>query len=179
MLEIQFKRKFEAAHRFIEGENKGTVCSQPHGHTWFVTVTLTSKKPRTLNLSTNTLIPFEKAKKKWHQWIDNHVDHCFMFNEKDHLLEFMLKDNPNGRHLVTPGDPTTEMVAITFMSKFNQFLNEVDPDLYCTSIVIDETQTNTIRFSGNPQEHLPQSQNPKEFWWNRSDFSISDLNNPK
>ncbi len=175
MLEIQFRRKFEAAHRFIEGENRSSICHQPHGHTWFVTVTLASKEPKTLNLSTNTLVPFKKAKQKWHDWIDNHVDHSFMFNEKDHLLEFMLKDNPNGRHLVMPGDPTTEMVAMTFMSKFNQFLYEVDPNLYCTSIVIDETQTNTVRFNGNPQEHLPQSQNPNDFWWNRADLSINNL----
>lgn len=175
MLEIQFRRKFEAAHRFIEGENRGSVCGQPHGHTWFITVTLGSKVPKTLNFSTNTLVPFEKAKKKWHQWIDTCVDHSFMFNSKDALLEFMLKDNPNGRHLIMPGDPTTEMVAMTFMSKFDCFLKEVDPNLYCSSVVIDETQTNTIRFSGNPQEHLPQSQNPSDFWWNRADLSINDL----
>ncbi len=171
MLEMKFKRKFEAAHRFIEGENAGTVCSQPHGHTWFVTVTLGYKTPHTLNHSTNTLIPFETAKKKWHQWIDHHVDHSFMYNAKDPLLEFMKKDNPTGRHLVFQGDPTTEMVAVSFCSKFQAYLSEIHSDLVCTGILIEETQTNSILFSGNPQEHLPKGNH----WWNRPDFAINDL----
>jgi 6-pyruvoyltetrahydropterin/6-carboxytetrahydropterin synthase len=69
------------------------------------------------------------------------------------------------------GDPTTEIIAVTFKSKFQTFLNEVDPDLVCTNIIIDETQTNSISFSGNPAEHLPSG----TFWWNRADFSTNDL----
>lgn len=174
-MEIEFKRKWEAAHRLIEGENRKTTCVQPHGHTWWVSVCLSSKQPRLLNHSTNTLILFEKAKKNWHEWIDNHVDHSFMYNAKDPLLNFMLKDNPEGRHLVLPGDPTTEMIAVSFMAKFSSFLHEADPDLYCTSISINETLTNTVRFSGNPHEHLPISKDPLAHWWNRADMSINDL----
>lgn len=174
-LEIQFRRKWEGAHRLIEGENCNTKCIQPHGHTWRVEVTIASKIPCTLNQSTNLLILFERAKKKWHEWIDNHVDHSFMYNSKDPLLKFMLEQNPGGRHLVVYGDPTAEMVAVSFMAKFSNFLKEVDSNLYCKSISIHETQTNTVSFSGNPQEHLPQSTHLEDFWWNRSDMSINDL----
>lgn len=170
-MEMRFRRKFEAAHRFVAGENAGTLCSQPHGHTWFVTVTLGYRTPKNLNGFTNTLLPFEVAKKKWHEWIDKHVDHCFMYNSQDPLLEFMLKENPKGRHLVVQGDPTTEVIAATFKSKFQTFLNEIDTNLVCTNIIIDETQTNSISFSGNPAEHLPSG----TFWWNRADFSTNDL----
>jgi len=175
-MEIQFTRKFEAAHRFIEGENKGSICSQPHGHTWYVTVTLGTKTPKLMNQTTNTIIPFEKAKKKWKEWIDHCVDHAFFFNVRDPLLEFMLKENPKGRHLIMPGDPTTEMVAATFKAKFENFLQEIDSNLICTEIHIQETETNAIRFNGNSQEHLPPDfTTPKTFWWNRADLSINDL----
>ncbi len=174
-MEIQFTRKFEAAHRFIEGYSKQTVCGQPHGHTWHATVTLTYNTPKIMNLSTNMLIPYKLAKAKWSEWIDNAVDHSFMFNERDPLLEFILKDNPTGRHLVMPGDPTTEMVALTFKSKYENFLKEVDPNLVCTEILIQETQTNAIRFQGNSQEHLPKEKPLDQYWWNRSDLSINDL----
>lgn len=170
-MEIKFRRRFEAAHRFYSEGARKTLCGYPHGHTWFVTVSLTYNPPKKLDHSTNILLPFKFAKEKWHQWIDHHVDHAFMYNSEDPLLKFMVQDNPQGRHLVAIGDPTTEFISVAFMSKFQCFLKEVDPALICTQILIDETQTNAVTFSGNPQDHLPSG----DHWWTRPDFSTHDL----
>ena len=87
----------------------------------------------------------------------------------------MLKDNPKGRHVVTPGDPTTEILSIIFKAKLNAFLKEMNLGLQCKSIQIDETQTNSIRFDGVPEVYLPTSAHAEDFWWNRADFSTHDL----
>src|SRR5690606_333773 len=102
MMVMKFQRKWEGAHRLIEGRNANTKCSQPHGHTWNVIVTLALRIPAPLNGADNVMVPFERAKTTWHKWIDEHVDHSFFFNHRDPLLEFMLKANPGGRHVVMP-----------------------------------------------------------------------------
>src|SRR5690606_12780320 len=76
-MEILFKRKWEAAHRFIE--NGSTICAQPHGHTWHVEVTASIPNSFKLDLSSNVYAPFSDLKSKWNSWIDDHVDHSFMY----------------------------------------------------------------------------------------------------
>lgn len=169
-MEMKFRRKWEGAHRFIE--NGSTVCSQPHGHTWNVEAVVTLPETFKMDLRSNVYAQFSTLKSKWHTWIDDHVDHSFMYNSKDPLLEFMLKDNPAGRHLVMMGDPTTEMVALCFKSKFQAFLDELNLGVTCSKITIEETKTNSISFDGNPHLHLPEG---AQYWWNRADMSINDL----
>ncbi len=171
-MELVFRRKWEAAHRFIE--NGETLCAQPHGHTWHAEVTVSLPQNYKINLSSNVHTPFWVLKSKWHEWIDNHVDHSFKFNSKDPLLAFMINENPKGRHLVVQGDPTTEMIALCFKAKYQAFLNELNLGVMCSKITIEETPTNAVTFSGDPLLHLPPQ---KQYWWNRSDMTINDLNN--
>ncbi len=171
-MKMIFRRKFEAAHRFIEGENANSLCSQPHGHTWSVEVEIEAKNPKPLDGKENMISAFEKVKKHWHKWIDNSVDHAFFYNHRDPLLEFMRKENPQGRHLVVAGDPTTEVLCAAFKAKLESILKQYNPDLICSKFTLHETQTNSISLSGDPKEHLPQG---KDFWWIRADSSISDF----
>lgn len=175
MFEMVFNRKWESAHRFIAGENASTLCSQPHGHSWSVEVRLVSKQPVQLNKNSNTIVLFQKAKKRWHDFIDNSVDHCFMFNHKDPMLDFMKKENPTGRHMVFPGDPTTEIISVAFKAKIEAILESEALPLLCSSIRIQETQTNAITFSGNTREVLNLPGDHLQYWWNRPDMSYNDL----
>jgi 6-pyruvoyltetrahydropterin/6-carboxytetrahydropterin synthase len=175
MFEMVFTRKWESAHRFIAGENASTLCSQPHGHTWQVEARLVTKSPVVLDANTNTVVLFQKAKQRWHQFIDNSVDHSFMFNHQDPLLSFMLKENPQGRHMVFPGDPTTEMIAVAFKAKLESTLKDENLPLTCSSLRIQETQTNAIVFSGLSEEVLKLPGDPLHFWWNRADMTFNDL----
>ncbi len=171
MFELVFWRKFEAGHRLIEEENKNTVCVQPHGHTWQVKVYISALQKKTLDHKKNTIILFSKIKTQWHKWIDDYIDHSFIFNQRDPLLDFIRSDIPNGRHVVVPGDPTTEMIAVVLKAKLETFLK--NKPFKCSRIELNETQTNGIIFYGNPLIHLPSSK--KQPWWLKADFSTNDF----
>ena len=175
MFEMIFRRKWEAAHRFIEEENRTTLCTQPHGHTWRVEVRLVSPTPRLMDGKSNTVELFHTVKEKWHSFIDQTLDHAFMVNHHDSLLPVLRKENPNGRFVVTPGDPTTEMLAALFKSKLDAVLASTGKNLVCSDLTIHETETNSIRFLGNPKEVLPLISNLKNPWWTRADLTGHDL----
>ncbi len=60
------------------------------------------------------------------------------------------------------------------MAKLNAFLKADGDVLRCTEVSLQETPTNTVSFSGNPEEMIPASRAPEACWWNRADMSISD-----
>ncbi len=175
MFKMTFYRKFEAAHRLIEGENGNTICAQPHGHTWQIRAHLSPTSDVRLNNQENTIALFSKVKKDWHNFIDNHIDHSFIFNHRDPLLDFMREQLPGGRHVVVPGDPTTEIVSVVLKSKLDAILKVSGLELMCESMEVNETQTNCVTFSGNPFEQLPKGSNPETYWWNRPDMTTNDL----
>lgn len=165
MFELSFNRKWEAAHRFIEGENRGTLCAQPHGHTWSVQVYLASQTPIQLNGSTNTVILFEKIKKQWHQFIDKALDHSYMCHHRDPLIDFLRKDNPEGRLVTLPGDPTTEALAVCLKAKLEAILKAENVPMRVLKLIVFETPTNSVVFSGQASEAL--SFNDPQCWWNK------------
>lgn len=173
MFELIFNRKWEAAHRFIEGENRGTLCSQPHGHTWTTQVQLAPLQSSSLNGSTNTVILFAKVKKNWHQFIDQSMDHAWMCHHKDPILEFLRKDNPTGRFVITPGDPTTEVLAVCLKAKLEAFLKADQIPLQVAKLTVFETPTNAVSFTGSAEQAL--AFNDPQCWWNRADFSTQNF----
>ena len=173
MLELVLQRKFEAGHRLIEGKNRDTICSQPHGHSWHIKAYFSALEERGLDLKENTLILFSKLKAKWFTWIDQHLDHSFMFNEADPLLEFMLSDHPKGRHLVTPGDPTTEILAVLFKCKLIAFLKNDKFPMTCHKLTLSESATNGVICTDDHRLHLPTVTASGQLpWWFKNDFSM-------
>lgn len=162
-------------HRLIHGTSD--VCATPHGHNENVTVYLKPLKTQPLDGKANIIIPFHQAKLLWHRFIDGSVDHAFQLSENDPLLQWFIDHEPTRipHLLVTPGDPTTELLACLFMSKINVFLQSENTGLSCYKIKLQETPTNTVCFSGDPLEFIPQSSLTKLSWWQRADMSISDL----
>ena len=78
---------------------------------------------------------------------------------------------------MTPGDPTTELLAALFMAKIGTFLASDGDRLRCVEIKIEETPTNTVIFTGDPSRFLPlRGGTPDRApWWRRSDMDINEL----
>ncbi len=170
MFTLSFTRRYSMAHRLIAGAS--SKCSVPHGHNEVVTVHLEAIEAMSLDLQANMVVEFQQAKLVWHQWIDEHVDHAFQISNTDPLLYYFKAEEPDKlqRLLITPGDPSTEMLAVCFKAKLQCFLELQSLPLQCHSVEVAETPTNAVTFNGDPSWHLPA-----QGWWNRADMSINDF----
>jgi 6-pyruvoyltetrahydropterin/6-carboxytetrahydropterin synthase len=169
MLELHFTRRFSMGHRLIAGEAE--TCALPHGHNEFVSVRLRAAHPAPLDGETNMLVPFERAKARWHRFVDQRLDHALQLSARDPLLAWFRQAEPSRaeRIVVTPGDPTTELMACLLMAKLNAILLDDGGILRCTEIRLEETPTNTVTFAGDPLDMLPSG----DGWWRRPDMSIA------
>jgi 6-pyruvoyltetrahydropterin/6-carboxytetrahydropterin synthase len=177
MFSLMFTRRFSMAHRLLaDGSGK---CAVPHGHNEIVVATLQATEPRRLDGVGNMVEPFETAKSRWHRWIDEFVDHALQLSEHDPLLGWFRQHEPErlSRLLITPGDPTTELLAALFMAKLSAFLASDGDRLRCVAVKIEETPTNTVIFTGDPAEFLPRRAVPgeREAWWQRPDMAINEF----
>ena len=181
MFNLVFSRRFSMAHRLL-GPDAGK-CDVPHGHNEIVRVHLMARARTPLDGDANMIARFEDAKRDWHQWIDAQVDHAFQLSDADPLIAWVRDNEPEKlKHiLVTPGDPTTEILTALFMSKINAMLAAGSTGLICHRIEIEETPTNAVRLDGPVEDVLPvqaaSGDNDESFvpWWRRADDSINDL----
>ncbi len=166
-LELTFTRRFCMAHRLTSGAS--AKCATPHGHNELVTVTLVPTRPERLDGVGNMVVEFGAAKRRWHAFVDDHLDHGLQLGEDDPLLAFATEAFPGWRLVVTPGDPTTELLAVLLMAKCQSFLDDEGLPLRCARVKLEETPTNAVLFTGTPAEVLPR----REGWWSRADGSTS------
>jgi len=179
MFSLVFSRRYAMAHRLLADAaslDGGDKCATPHGHNETVTVTLRAINPTPLDGARNMVERFETAKATWHRWIDEQVDHAFQLGADDPLVGFFRAHEPArlARLLITPGDPTTEVLACCFMAKLNAFLATEGGRLVCVQVAIEETPTNNVTFEGDPHAALGIAASPVH-WWCRADMSMSDL----
>ena len=176
MFSLVFRRRYAMAHRLLaDGEE---ACATPHGHNETVTVTLRAAQPAALDGAANMVEPFARAKASWHRWIDGHVDHSLHLGADDPLLGWFATHERQrlARILVTPGDPTTEMLALCMMAKLGALLAADGGRLVAAAIRIEETPTNAVEFAGDPLAFLPAAASGKARpWWVRADMTINDL----
>lgn len=174
--ELSFTRRFSMGHRLIDGSSER--CAIPHGHNEFVTVTLQARLPHRLDGGRNMVVPFAEAKARWHAFVDTRLDHAFQISAADPLLDWFRDHEPHrlDRLVVTPGDPTTELMAALLYAKLEAFLIADGDMLRCTSLTLQETPTNTVILRDGPDACLPlMPKAPSEYWWHRADHTISDL----
>lgn len=174
MFSLIFNRRYAMAHRLIAGPSE--KCAVPHGHNEVVTVTLRATSAAPLDGGANMVMPFERAKGRWHRWIDDHVDHSLHLSADDPLVGWFSEREPHrlSRILVTPGDPTTEVLAACMMAKLNAFLDDDGGRLRCVEIRVEETPTNAVTLAGDPAAVLPRVPSDRS-WWMRPDMSINDM----
>ncbi len=170
---LEFTRRYCMAHRLLAG--LAPKCAFPHGHNEYVRVRLAPRTNIPLDGVGNMVEEFGAAKRLWHQWIDDSVDHSFHLSERDPLVEYFLEHEPATipRLLITPGDPTTECLAACFLDKLTAFLLAQRSLLECTSIRISETPTNAVTLYATSKRVLPETSHLP--WWRRADMSINDL----
>ncbi|MDI6651407.1 6-carboxytetrahydropterin synthase [Gluconobacter japonicus] len=174
--ELVFTRRFCMGHRLITGSSE--KCAIPHGHNEYVKVTLRPVEETRLDGHQNMILPFADAKTRWHDFVDNSLDHALQLSEHDPLLSWFREHEPERarRIVVTPGDPTTEVMAALLLAKLTAILADQGTSLRVHALELEETPTNTVRLTGDPAFYLPKvSRAPQECWWNRADMSISDV----
>lgn len=155
------------AHRFTSGASP--TCATPHGHNEDVTVELVAKSPVALDQRQNMVAEFGAVKKRWHRFIDRRVDHALQLSEHDPFLAIAREHFPEWRLVVTPGDPTTELMATLLMAKCQAFLDDEELPLRCRRVLLEETPTNAVAFEGHWREVLD-----RDGWWSRADNTTSD-----
>jgi 6-pyruvoyltetrahydropterin/6-carboxytetrahydropterin synthase len=121
MAALEFTRRYAMAHRLLATQSP--KCAIPHGHNEFVTIRLDPIRPFTFN-ATNSAAPFELVKRRWRQWIDEHVDHALHLGESDPLIGYFRENEPAllKQIMTFQGDPTTEALAACFFLKLAAFV---------------------------------------------------------
>ncbi|MBO8178151.1 MAG: 6-carboxytetrahydropterin synthase QueD [Bacillus sp. (in: Bacteria)] len=114
---------FAAAH-YIPHEKAGK-CSQVHGHTYFVNVTIVGDQLD----ETGFLINFQDIKKLIHKKFDHTLlnDHTDQFSDKDHERF-----------------PTTEIVAQTIWEIIQKHLDTLPNRPKCVQVFLRETPTSYV-----------------------------------
>jgi 6-pyruvoyltetrahydropterin/6-carboxytetrahydropterin synthase len=148
-MELAFKYRFEAAHRFTDAESK---CATPHGHSWWITLKL-KHDVSTIILDKNFATDFKDLKSGWKKFIDEELDHHFFLNAKDSLANHLKSTEPHLNIKLTPGDPTTEVLASLFYKKAESILKN-QKHIEIDSILLEETPTNSVSVNKKDAEGL-------------------------
>jgi 6-pyruvoyltetrahydropterin/6-carboxytetrahydropterin synthase len=173
MAALEFTRRYAMAHRLLA--TKSPKCAIPHGHNEFVTVRLDPTE-RFRFSDTNSAAPFEQAKRRWHQWIDEHVDHALHLGENDPLIDFFREREPHrlSQIMTFQGDPTTEALAACFWLKLSAFIAVEMLPFTVREVRIEETPTNTVIIDRHTFD--PARCGLREgVWPRRADMSINDF----
>lgn len=173
MAALEFTRRYAMAHRLLA--TKSPKCAIPHGHNEFVTVRLDPRD--TFKFSdTNSTAPFEQVKKRWHQWIDEQVDHALHLGEADPLIDFFREREPArlAQIMTFQGDPTTEALAACFWLKLSAFLADDNLPFVVREVRIAETPTNTVVVTRETFDPATCGLRAGAWPW-RADASINDF----
>lgn len=174
-MEFRFKYRFEAAHRFLN--TTSLQCMTPHGHTWYATLQLQSVIPR---LDQNDMVAeFSQLKSYWKSLISDVLDHSFFCNEKDPLIETLLKHHPHSRILPFPGDPTTELISLLLFHKMNLWMTQspVAGKVKVAGVLIEETPTNSLFCDWVFYKESISQYDHYTGWWKSIDLNARNLKN--
>ncbi|MDR1053642.1 MAG: 6-carboxytetrahydropterin synthase [Planctomycetaceae bacterium] len=108
MFTISREFTFCYGHRLL---NYGGKCAHPHGHNARVRVTLWSEE---LN-EQGMVLDFAEQKKTVGKWIDEHLDHRMILEDKDPLVAML--ENMNEPIFLLPHQPTAENIARLLFEK--------------------------------------------------------------
>ncbi len=173
MAALEFTRRYAMAHRLLATQSP--KCAIPHGHNEFVTVRLDPTDKFTFS-ATNSAAPFGQIKHRWHDWIDDHVDHALHLGENDPLIGYFREREPAllKQIMTFQGDPTTEALAACFFLKLSAFLADDGLPFAVREVRIEETPTNTVVVVRETFEPASCGLR-KDAWPWRADTSINDF----
>lgn len=173
MAALEFTRRYAMAHRLLA--EPSSKCAIPHGHNEYVTVRLEPHAHFRFG-GANAQAPFEAVKGRWHNWIDEHVDHTLHLGEADPLIEFFRVNEPERlrRVMTFQGDPTTEALAACFWLKLSAFLAADALPFNVSEVRIEETPTNTVAITRDIFDPATCGLGSNA-WPLRADMSINDF----
>ena len=123
---------FHAAHRLDEHEG---LCSNVHGHSYQVEVMLGSNILDYMDM----VIDFGEIKTTIEKWLDDNVDHCFIYDVNDkiscELAEVLHKHELKTFKMSTK--PTAERMSELFMEEFTNLMEGTGVTV--TQVVVWET----------------------------------------
>lgn len=126
--ELNKDMNFSAAH-FIPNEKAGN-CRNPHGHTYFVNVTIVGNELDDCGF----LVNFQTLKELVHDRYDHTV----------------LNDFDEFSHVNSERFPTTEVVARHIYKTINKHLKQEGRTAKCLQVLVRETPTSYVTYS---EEH--------------------------
>lgn len=175
-MELRFKYRFEAAHRFTQSTSP--ACMTPHGHTWYATLHLQTQAPLNKN---DMSVEFHQLKSEWKDLISNVFDHSFLCNSHDPLVESLLKVHKDARLMLFPGDPTTELIALLLFHKCEHFLlnSAWKKDVAVSGITIDETPTNSIHCDRSFYLENISRYSAYSGWWSTAEITARNCQSVK
>jgi 6-pyruvoyltetrahydropterin/6-carboxytetrahydropterin synthase len=173
MASLEFTRRYAMAHRLLA--TKSPKCAIPHGHNEFVTVRL-DPVAKFAFTDTNSAAPFEAVKRRWHDWIDNQVDHTLHLAETDPLIGYFREHELKqlAQIMTFQGDPTTEALAACFFLKASAFLDDDGLPFTVREVRVEETPTNTVVVSRDNFDSSTCGLRATA-WPYRADMSINDF----
>jgi 6-pyruvoyltetrahydropterin/6-carboxytetrahydropterin synthase len=131
-MKITKRIEFDAGHRLVKHESK---CANLHGHRYAVEVELT------LLLSLDDvgrILDFSEIKSVFGKWIDDNLDHAFIVNVHDPIVDAIIS---SGKYFIVEFEPTAENLSLMLLNKAQQLL---DCDRFKVSrIKLWETPTST------------------------------------
>lgn len=140
---LSVRHNFETGHRlpFLPGK-----CENLHGHSWWVTVTLSCPGP------VDTVVEFGAFKKGVRDWVDTHLDHGLMLGHQDPLADLLPHygkvhvfggQHPDA-HTVGLSWPTVENTAAMLARVATTVLETVPraADTVVSEVLVQETHVN-------------------------------------
>lgn len=127
-IELTVKHHFSAGHRIPGLAGPGAKCANLHGHTFGIEWTFAVN-----NLAADTF-EFAAAKKLLRGWVDEHLDHGFLYASDDVLVADTLADNGWKCFHVDPV-PSTEAIAALLMRVATGFKDIHAP---CVRVTVTE-----------------------------------------
>lgn len=160
MLTLSFRYRFEAGHRLCLSQE--SRCTTPHGHSWHATVHLEAQAIGT----DGKVEDFDRLKHPWKTFLQETVDHSFLYHHQDPILEGFQEHIPEMRGLPCPSDPTTENVAKLFYEKAVALYARAFPSLRVHSVTVEETVVNHVTYSPSKEDCEPSAFTG---WWRSDD----------
>lgn len=135
MSTIAVRMHFAAGHRIVGLSGAGAKCSNPHGHTFYVTFVFEQ--------STDWPPPVEfgAAKASLRERIKDRYDHGFFVDKDDEPMRTFL-EREGCKHHVFNGPPTTERIAELFAREANYLLQGAN----LLRVILEEGPENTATY---------------------------------
>ena len=135
MSTISVRMHFAAGHRIVGLPGAGAKCSNPHGHTFYVTFVFEQ------SLDWPPPVEFGAAKVSLRERIKDRYDHGILVDKADEPMRTFL-EREGCKHHVFNGPPTTERIAELFAREANYLLQGAK----LVRVILEEGPENTATY---------------------------------